>query len=306
MTSCHNIRPLLPAQAEELTLFELRTRAEHVAECARCATEAAAYSRLGQALAVMANLEVDPADGTLERRPRRHRPPPYRRHRPSRPRRRRRLRRPRSPPSSSPAPCAPAAVPAAAPPPGADLRLPNLPVPAQRWPAPSRPGPGPRPVRDTGTYPWCRAVRNPARGRCRRRGGGWGCRVVFLQGVGDPAGGAGDGEDRLGGAAGHGGDVGEGGQGEVDVRLGQAPAGGGLEEGVDHRHAGRPGGRGAEPGQEEPGARRRRPGRGGGRSPGGARHDGAGRRPRWPPARAGRPRPAGPRSPATPRRAGCR
>jgi hypothetical protein len=67
MTSCHNIRPLLPAQAEELTLFEVRTRAEHVAECARCATEAAAYSRLGQALAVMANLEVDPADGTLER-----------------------------------------------------------------------------------------------------------------------------------------------------------------------------------------------------------------------------------------------
>jgi hypothetical protein len=67
MTSCHNIRPLLPAQAEELTLFELRSRAEHVAECARCATEAAAYSRLGQALAVMANLEVDPADGTLER-----------------------------------------------------------------------------------------------------------------------------------------------------------------------------------------------------------------------------------------------
>ena len=57
MTSCHNIRPLLPAQAEELTLFEVRTRAEHVAECARCATEAAAYSRLGQALAVMGTLE---------------------------------------------------------------------------------------------------------------------------------------------------------------------------------------------------------------------------------------------------------
>ena len=67
MTSCHNIRPLLPARAEELTVVEVRTRAEHVAECARCATEAAAYSRLGQALAVMANLEVDPADGTLER-----------------------------------------------------------------------------------------------------------------------------------------------------------------------------------------------------------------------------------------------
>jgi hypothetical protein len=67
MTSCHNIRPMLPARAEELTLFEVRTRADHVATCARCATEAAAYSRLGQALAVMANLDVDPADGTLER-----------------------------------------------------------------------------------------------------------------------------------------------------------------------------------------------------------------------------------------------
>ena len=67
MTNCHSIRPLLPARAEELTVFEARTRAEHVAGCARCATEAAAYSRLGQALAVMANLEVDPADGTLER-----------------------------------------------------------------------------------------------------------------------------------------------------------------------------------------------------------------------------------------------
>ena len=67
MMSCHSIRPLLPARAEELTLFEARIRAEHVATCTRCATEAAAYSRLGQALAVMANLEVDPADGTLER-----------------------------------------------------------------------------------------------------------------------------------------------------------------------------------------------------------------------------------------------
>jgi hypothetical protein len=67
MTSCHSVRPLLPARAEELTVFEARTRAEHVAGCARCATESAAYSRLGQALAVMANLEVDPADGTLER-----------------------------------------------------------------------------------------------------------------------------------------------------------------------------------------------------------------------------------------------
>jgi anti-sigma factor RsiW len=67
MTTCHTIRPLLPARAGELTPLEARTRAEHVAACARCATEAAAYSRLGQALAVMASLEVDPADGTLER-----------------------------------------------------------------------------------------------------------------------------------------------------------------------------------------------------------------------------------------------
>ena len=67
MTSCHTIRPMLPARAEELTVFEVRTRAEHVAACSRCATESAAYSRLGQALSTMANLEVDPADGTLER-----------------------------------------------------------------------------------------------------------------------------------------------------------------------------------------------------------------------------------------------
>jgi hypothetical protein len=67
MMSCHSVRPLLPARAEELTPFEVRTRAEHVAACSRCATEAAAYSRLGHALAVMANLEADPADGTLER-----------------------------------------------------------------------------------------------------------------------------------------------------------------------------------------------------------------------------------------------
>jgi hypothetical protein len=65
--TCHAIRPLLPARVEELTLAEARTRAEHVAACTRCATEAAAYTRLGQALAVMASLEVDPADGTLER-----------------------------------------------------------------------------------------------------------------------------------------------------------------------------------------------------------------------------------------------
>jgi hypothetical protein len=65
--SCHAVRPLLPARVEELTLAEARTRAEHVAACTRCATEAAAYTRLGQALAAMAALEVEPADGTLER-----------------------------------------------------------------------------------------------------------------------------------------------------------------------------------------------------------------------------------------------
>ena len=67
MTSCHSIRPLLAARADELTPFEARTRAEHVAACSRCATEAAAYSRLGQALSVMAQFEVDPAGDTLER-----------------------------------------------------------------------------------------------------------------------------------------------------------------------------------------------------------------------------------------------
>ena len=67
MTNCHTIRPLLPARADELSLFEIRIRAEHVADCARCAHEAAAYSRLGQALAAMASLEADPAAGTLER-----------------------------------------------------------------------------------------------------------------------------------------------------------------------------------------------------------------------------------------------
>jgi hypothetical protein len=65
--SCHAVRPMLPARVEELTLAEARTRAEHVATCTRCATEAAAYTRLGQALAAMAALEVEPADGTLER-----------------------------------------------------------------------------------------------------------------------------------------------------------------------------------------------------------------------------------------------
>ena len=65
--SCQAIRPLLPARVDELTLAEARIRAEHVAGCTRCAAEAAAYSRLGQALAAMADLEVEPADGTLER-----------------------------------------------------------------------------------------------------------------------------------------------------------------------------------------------------------------------------------------------
>ena len=67
MTACHAIRPLLPARADELTLSEVRIRADHVAACTRCAAEAAAYTRLGQALSAMAGLEVDPADGTLER-----------------------------------------------------------------------------------------------------------------------------------------------------------------------------------------------------------------------------------------------
>ena len=67
MTACHDVRRLLPARAEELTPLEARTRADHVANCARCAAEAATYTRLGQALAVMAKLEVEPADGTLER-----------------------------------------------------------------------------------------------------------------------------------------------------------------------------------------------------------------------------------------------
>jgi len=67
MTACHTIRPLLPARADELTLSEVRTRAEHVDACPRCAADAAAYTRLGQALSAMASLEADPADGTLER-----------------------------------------------------------------------------------------------------------------------------------------------------------------------------------------------------------------------------------------------
>ena len=49
-----------------------------------------------------------------------------------------------------------------------------------------------------------------------------GVAVVLLEGVGDPAGGAGDGEDGFPRASGHGGDMGEGGEGEVDVRFGEA------------------------------------------------------------------------------------
>jgi hypothetical protein len=64
---CHDVRPLLPARVEELTPLEARVRADHVASCPRCAAEAAAYSRLVQALAVMAGLEAEPVDGTLER-----------------------------------------------------------------------------------------------------------------------------------------------------------------------------------------------------------------------------------------------
>ena len=65
MMSCHNIRPLLPARAEELTLFEARTRAEHVAACARCATEAAAYSRLGHGPLRHGRPGADPATAPL-------------------------------------------------------------------------------------------------------------------------------------------------------------------------------------------------------------------------------------------------
>ncbi|HZD68066.1 MAG TPA: hypothetical protein VFA45_03825, partial [Actinomycetes bacterium] len=64
---CHDVRPLLPARVEELTPLEARVRADHVAGCARCAAEAAAYSRLVRALAAMAGLEAEPVAGTLER-----------------------------------------------------------------------------------------------------------------------------------------------------------------------------------------------------------------------------------------------
>jgi hypothetical protein len=64
---CHDVRPLLPARAEELTPLEARLRAEHVAGCSRCAAEAAAFGRLGHALSVLASLEAEPPEGTLER-----------------------------------------------------------------------------------------------------------------------------------------------------------------------------------------------------------------------------------------------
>ncbi len=67
MTGCHEARPLLPARAEELTPLQAQARANHVMACSRCAAEAAAYSRLGHALAVLGGLEADPPDGTLER-----------------------------------------------------------------------------------------------------------------------------------------------------------------------------------------------------------------------------------------------
>jgi hypothetical protein len=67
MTGCHDTRPLLPARAEELSPLQAQLRAEHVMACARCAAEAAAYARLGQALAALGGLEADPPDGTLER-----------------------------------------------------------------------------------------------------------------------------------------------------------------------------------------------------------------------------------------------
>jgi hypothetical protein len=67
MMGCHDVRPLLPARVEELSPLEVRVRAEHVASCPRCASEAAGYTRLVQALAAMAALEAEPVAGTLER-----------------------------------------------------------------------------------------------------------------------------------------------------------------------------------------------------------------------------------------------
>src|SRR4029453_11988393 len=104
-----------------------------------------------------------------------------------------------SPPWSSPAPSTTAArcstarsfgPPAAAPGSAASA------CPASRsrpppWPAPSSRGSGP-----------------DARAGVDRARADGGVAVVLLEGVGDPAGGPGDGEDRLGGPAGHAGCVG--------------------------------------------------------------------------------------------------
>jgi hypothetical protein len=67
MTGCHEVRPLLPARPEELTPEQAQVRADHVLGCTRCAAEAAAYGRLGAALAVLAGFEAEPPYGTLER-----------------------------------------------------------------------------------------------------------------------------------------------------------------------------------------------------------------------------------------------
>jgi hypothetical protein len=67
MSGCHEVRPLLPARPEELTPEQALLRADHVLACNRCAAEAAGYSRLGGALAVLAGFEAEPPYGTLER-----------------------------------------------------------------------------------------------------------------------------------------------------------------------------------------------------------------------------------------------
>jgi hypothetical protein len=67
MSRCHEVRPLLPARPEELTPEQALLRADHVLACNRCAAEAAGYSRLGAALAVLAGFEAEPPYGTLER-----------------------------------------------------------------------------------------------------------------------------------------------------------------------------------------------------------------------------------------------
>jgi hypothetical protein len=66
VNGCHETRPLLPARAEELTPVEAQMRADHVLVCSRCAAEAASFSRLGVALAVLAGFEAEPPPGTLE------------------------------------------------------------------------------------------------------------------------------------------------------------------------------------------------------------------------------------------------